>query len=163
MAPFCCAFGRHRRRRFAGREFAKDLHIRGSRPDCQVHDRYDMTFSTGARKVTAGLAAAFMAIGIAAYAQGPASVAEIQMTAQKYDFKPDTITVKKGDRVKLVITSVDRDHGLKIDAFRVNQKLPKGQPVTVEFTADQAGTFPFECSQFCGLGHKKMKGKLQVE
>ena len=32
-----------------------------------------------------------------------------------------------------------------------------------EFTADRAGTFPFQCSVFRGLGHKKMKGQLIVE
>ena len=30
-------------------------------------------------------------------------------------------------------------------------------------TADKAGTFPFECSHFCGFGHKRMKGELVVE
>jgi cytochrome c oxidase subunit II len=62
-----------------------------------------------------------------------------------------------------VITAVDHDHGFRIDTFQINQKLPKGEPVTVEFTADQAGTFLFQCSRFCGLGHKKMKGRLVVE
>jgi cytochrome c oxidase subunit II len=71
--------------------------------------------------------------------------------------------VKKGDRVKLVIIATDRDHGFKLAAFHVEQKMPKGEAVTVEFTADQAGTFPFQCSVFCGLGHKKMKGQLIVE
>ena len=122
-----------------------------------------MRFSTGNRNVILCLAAAWMAIGIGGRAQSTASESEIQMTAEKYDFKPDTVTVKKGDRVKLVITAVDHDHGFKIEAFQINQKLPKGKPVTVEFTADRAGTFPFQCSQFCGLGHKKMKGKLVVE
>lgn len=88
---------------------------------------------------------------------------EIQMTAKKYEFSPSTITVKKGDQVKLIVTALDHDHGLKLDAFHVNQKLKKGEPTTIEFTADQAGTFPFECSVFCGMGHKKMKGKLVVE
>lgn len=88
---------------------------------------------------------------------------EIQLTAEKYDFKPDTVTVKKGDHVRLVITAIDHDHGFKIEAFQINQKLPKGQAVTVEFMADQVGTFSFQCSQFCGLGHKKMKGKLVVK
>ncbi len=122
-----------------------------------------MRFTTGNRKVTLGLAAAWMAIGIGGHAQSSAAGPEIQMTAQRYDFKPDTVTVKKGDHVKLVITAVDHDHGFKIDAFHITEKLPKGQPVTVEFTADQVGTFPFQCSQFCGLGHKKMKGKVVVE
>ena len=122
-----------------------------------------MLFLIRNRSVIVGLAAALVAIEIGGHAQSTAPGTEIQITAEKYDFKPDTITVKKGDQVKLVITAMDRDHGFKIDAFHINQKLPKGQPVTVELTADQAGIFPFQCSQFCGLGHGKMKGTLVVE
>lgn len=92
---------------------------------------------------------------------GPAT--EIQMTAKKYEFTPSTIRVKTGEPVKLVITALDHDHGIKIDALHINQKLPKGEPVTIEFTPSEPGTFPFECSHFCGLGHKKMKGELIVE
>jgi len=88
---------------------------------------------------------------------------EIQMTAKKYEFTPNGITVKKGERVKLVITALDRDHGFKLEAFGINQKLKKGEATTIEFTADKAGTFPFQCSEFCGFGHGKMKGKLVVE
>jgi len=88
---------------------------------------------------------------------------EIQMTAKKYEFNPNPITVKKGEHVKLVITALDRDHGFKLDAFMVNQKLKKGKAITVEFTAARAGTFTSQCSDFCGLGHKRMKGKLTVE
>jgi cytochrome c oxidase subunit II len=94
-------------------------------------------------------------------ASGPAK--EIQVTAKKYSFSPDTIRVKKGDRVRLVITATDRDHGFKLEAFHIEQKLKKGTPTTVEFTADQAGTFPFKCSVVCGFGHHGMKGKLIVE
>jgi len=88
---------------------------------------------------------------------------EIKMTAKKYAFEPAQIRVKKGDHVKLLITAVDHDHGIKVAAFHIDQKLKKGETTTVEFTADQAGTFPFECSKFCGLGHKNMKGELVVE
>ncbi len=89
--------------------------------------------------------------------------AAIQMTARRYRFDPAVVTVKQGDRVKLIITAADHDHGFKVAAYGIDQKLPKGVPTTVEFTADKAGTFPFECSNFCGLGHSKMKGKLMVE
>jgi len=122
-----------------------------------------MRFPIGMFNVIVVLAGIVMGIQTGGHAQSPALDSGIELTAEKYDFKPDTITVKKGDRVRLVITAVDHDHGFKIDAFHINQKLPKGQPVTVEFTADQTGTFPFQCSQFCGLGHKKMKGRLVVE
>lgn len=96
-------------------------------------------------------------------ALGGAEVDEITMTAKKYEFNPDVITVKQGAHVKLVITATDRDHGFKLKAYDINQHLKKAVPTTVEFTADKTGTFPFECSDFCGLGHGRMKGKLVVE
>jgi heme/copper-type cytochrome/quinol oxidase subunit 2 len=71
--------------------------------------------------------------------------------------------VKQGDRVKLIITAIDADHGFKLEAFNIGRTLPKGEPVMIEFTADRTGSFPFECSHFCGLGHRKMKGQLTVE
>lgn len=105
-----------------------------------------------------------LAYALSAPAQDTAPGADaIKMTAKKYEFTPDTVTVKKGDHVRLLITALDRAHGIKIDAFHVDKKLPKGEEVTVEFVADRAGTFPFECSVFCGMGHRKMKGKLIVE
>jgi cytochrome c oxidase subunit 2 len=90
-------------------------------------------------------------------------VHEVQMTAQKYKFTPDVITVKKGEVVRLIITALDRKHGFKLQEFGIDQKLLKGQPTTIEFTADKAGTFEFKCSVFCGFGHGRMKGKLVVE
>jgi len=88
---------------------------------------------------------------------------EIKVTAKKYAFDPNPIRVEKGDHVKLVINAVDHDHGFKLEAFHIDQLLKQGEATTVEFTADQAGTFPFRCSHFCGMGHKKMKGELVVE
>jgi len=88
---------------------------------------------------------------------------EIQVIARKYEFNPNTITVKRGERVKLTITAIDHDHGFKLEAFGIDKLLKKGQATTIEFTADKAGTFPFQCSHFCGMGHGKMKGQLVVE
>lgn len=93
----------------------------------------------------------------------PSETHDIQMTCKKYAFSPDPIRVKKGEHVRLIITATDRDHGIKLEAFHVEQKLKKGVPTTVEFTADRVGSFPFKCSVFCGMGHGGMKGTLIVE
>jgi cytochrome c oxidase subunit 2 len=87
---------------------------------------------------------------------------QIKMTAKKYEFDPGVINVKKGDDVELVITALDHDHGFKLEVFKINERLKKGTATTVRFTPDKAGTFPFECSHFCGVGHGRMKGKLVV-
>ena len=82
---------------------------------------------------------------------------EITVIARKYEFDPNTIIVKKGKRVRLTITAADHDHGFKLDAFNIDKVLKKGEATTIEFVADKAGTFPFQCSHFCGMGHGKMK------
>ena len=73
------------------------------------------------------------------------------------------IQVKKGDTVRLQITSMDTDHGFAIAEFGVNATIPAGKTVTVEFVADRQGTFTTQCSVFCGTGHPDMQGTLIVE
>jgi len=94
---------------------------------------------------------------------GMQGVHEIQVTLRKYEFSPGSLRVKKGEQVKLVMTAADHDHGFRLDEFDINQKIPKGTTVVVEFTADKAGTFQFRCSNVCGIGHRGMKGTLVVE
>ena len=88
---------------------------------------------------------------------------EFTMTAKNYEFDPSVITVKKGEKVRLFITATDRDHGINIQGYDIDQVLKKGATATIEFTASKAGTFEFKCSVYCGMGHHKMKGKLVVE
>ncbi|HLC62201.1 MAG TPA: cupredoxin domain-containing protein [Candidatus Nanoarchaeia archaeon] len=88
---------------------------------------------------------------------------EFKITAKQFEFTPSTIEVNKGDKVKLVVTSVDVPHGIAIKEYGINEQLPVGKPVTIEFTADKAGTFTAYCSVFCGSGHSNMKGNLVVK
>ena len=87
----------------------------------------------------------------------------VKMTARQWTFDPDTITVNKGDTVRLEVTSIDVTHGLAISQFGVNVRLIPGATEIVEFTADKAGTFPFICSVPCGRGHRTMTGQLIVQ
>lgn len=89
-------------------------------------------------------------------------VKSFSMTAKQWEFVPATITVNKGDTVKLTIESVDVDHGFNLFAFGVNENLKPGQSVTVEFVADKVGTHSFTCNVFCGHGHSAMSGTLVV-
>lgn len=89
-------------------------------------------------------------------------VKEFKMTAKQFQFEPSTIEVNKGDRVKLVVTSIDVPHGFSVPEYGINERLDPGKPVTIEFTADKEGTFTAFCSVFCGSGHSGMKGKIIV-
>ena len=90
-------------------------------------------------------------------------VKEFQITAKQFSFEPETIEVNRGDKVRLIVTSLDVPHGISIVEYGINERLDVGKPVTIEFTADKEGTFTAFCSVFCGSGHSNMKGKLVVK
>ncbi|MDA2936398.1 cupredoxin domain-containing protein [Patescibacteria group bacterium AH-259-L05] len=90
-------------------------------------------------------------------------VKEFDITARRFMFEPNTITVNKGDTVKLNITSTDVTHGFAISEFGVNAILPRGGIKTVEFVASESGSYTMFCSVACGSGHFDMKGTLVVK
>ena len=92
----------------------------------------------------------------------PTGVHEIKVTAKNWEFSPSTIEVKKGEKVRLLITSLDVPHGFSVPEYGINERLDPGKEVTVEFTADKTGEFTAFCSVFCGAGHSKMRGKIVV-
>ena len=88
---------------------------------------------------------------------------EIRITAKQFEFVPRTITVQKGKPVRLIITSADVDHGFRLEAFGINEKVAAKKTINLDFTPDEVGRFEFRCSVVCGSGHEDMLGELIVE
>jgi cytochrome c oxidase subunit II len=87
----------------------------------------------------------------------------IEMTAQRFSFEPNEITVKKGQPVILVIKSKDVVHGLVIDDLGVRTTdVKKGEGTELKFDPETAGTFEGKCAHFCGKGHGSMKLTVHV-
>jgi cytochrome c oxidase subunit 2 len=83
--------------------------------------------------------------------------------ARRFAFEPATIDAFEGERLRILSRSADGPHGFEIKRFRVSKEVPRGsEPVAVDFTASEVGTFPIVCSVFCGDGHDDMKGALVV-
>ncbi len=99
----------------------------------------------------------------AVVAQQQTPAREIKMTAMKYEFNPEEVRVKQGERVRLLITATDRDHGIEIKELGIKTRLVEGKETAVEFPADKPGEYEFKCSVRCGWRHGSMKGKLIVE
>jgi len=76
---------------------------------------------------------------------------------------PSTLHAKKGDVVKVkLINNVKSDpnqHGFAIKDFNVEKVVTRGEPATVEFTADKVGIFPITCQ----LHPAHIGGQLIVE
>lgn len=110
------------------------------------------------------LMSAIIISGLTLYARASTRLAEreIQITAKKFDFAPDTITLKKGEPVVLVVSSQDRKHGFNLRAFGIRADVNPGATARIPFTPDKTGKFTFSCDVFCGEGHEDMTGTIVV-
>jgi len=107
---------------------------------------------------------AMITSGLAFYVRANALPAEreIHITAKKFEFTPDTITLKKGEPVVLVVSSQDRKHGFNLRAFGIRADVNPGGTARIRFTPDKTGKFTFSCDVFCGDGHEDMTGTMVV-
>jgi len=98
----------------------------------------------------------------------PADVASaadvsVDVTAQRFDYTPSTISVHRGDRVLVNLQSIDVTHGWELDGYGINVKgIDLSSPKSVVFTAAYPGSFRFRCSYTCGSFHPFMIGRLVV-
>jgi nitrous-oxide reductase len=95
------------------------------------------------------------------------SEVHVYMTAKRSQFTPDTIRVKKGDKVMFHVTNIentpDATHGFAIPGYNIQASLDPGEVVTTEFTADKPGSYAFYCTEFCSALHLEMQGWMLVE
>jgi len=81
----------------------------------------------------------------AAVESGP--VKEFTVDGSNFSFSPSTITVKKGDNVKITFKDDDGRHNLVLDGYGLSTStIGAGSEDSISFVADKAGTFQYYCS-----------------
>lgn len=97
---------------------------------------------------------------------------ELRAIKDEWRFDPKEFEVSVGDRVILnIYNEDDYDHGLAIEAFGINKRMPPNSWTRLEFVANRTGEFPFYCSVSCGSGlvngekrsHFQMVGEMTVK
>jgi cytochrome c oxidase subunit 2 len=90
-------------------------------------------------------------------------ITTIKVEAGSFYFSPSEIRVKKGDKVKIILTNKDGFHDWVVDEFNARTpQIKAGETVEIEFIADKTGTFEY----YCSVGNNRqmgMKGNLIVE
>jgi len=95
--------------------------------------------------------------------EGNNKVRSFQMTVEKYKFVPMIIRAKKGELIRINITSLDVMHGFFQDEYEINVRIGPGETKIIEFIADKKGIFLFRSNVFSGAGYGAMRGQLIVE
>ena len=98
----------------------------------------------------------------AALAIPQAQPRRIEITASRFSYSPNEITIKKDESVVLVFHTTDVTHGFTLPEMHVKSDIKKGQDAEVEFTPTEVGQFMGKCAHFCGKGHGQMTLKINV-
>jgi heme/copper-type cytochrome/quinol oxidase subunit 2 len=143
-----------------------------------------ITVRTAACFFVISLFASLSAVLVAGTQNAPASDSPhvIEVVAKTFEFVPNEIHVKAGERVQIKLRTADRAHGLKLNLYpegaredgppglvfdrpQDDAKVEKNKDRVIEFVAARAGTYDFICSVRCsmGHGHDRMTGKLIVD
>ena len=87
----------------------------------------------------------------------------LEISAKKFEYSPNVITLKKLQPVTIRVTALDRPHGLLVPAFHIDLDAVPGTPAEATFTPAEAGKFEAICDHYCGVGHGNMKMTFVVE
>jgi nitrosocyanin len=91
------------------------------------------------------------------------AIKDFTVDGKNFSFSPSTLTVKRGDRVKITFKNTEGTHDFRIDEFNAKtQVIKSGTLETIEFTADKTGSFEY----YCSVGSHRamgMKGTLIVQ
>ncbi len=120
------------------------------------------------------LSIAIFYVGLKGYVRittPPENSYEIEVTAQRWFWTfnyPNGATdtnimhVPVGRPVKLTMRSDDVLHSMFVPAFRVKQDVVPGRRTQLWFEATREGEFDLYCSEYCGMNHSQMIGKVLV-
>jgi len=93
----------------------------------------------------------------------PETPRRIEISAKKFSYSPNEITLKKDEPVVLVFHSEDGTHGFKLSEMNIkSDEIKKGKDSEVSFTPTQVGHFVGKCAHFCGKGHGSMTLQIDV-
>ncbi len=86
------------------------------------------------------------------------NVKEITVEGSEFKFSPATLTLKKGEKVRLVFKNTGKmPHDFVVDELGVKTKtISPGAEDTVEFTPDKVGSF----ESYCSIGQHRANGMV---
>jgi cytochrome c oxidase subunit 2 len=104
-------------------------------------------------------------LGVAALAVLPSAWPQervVKISAKKFTYTPDEVTLKLGEPVVLELTTEDVHMGFKCVDLGVRADILPGKVTRLSLTPQKAGSFPFFCDVFCGDDHELMSGTLTI-
>ena len=109
-----------------------------------------------------GAAASLLALSLTGGHVAAQTPRIIKVSAKKFLFTPEKITLTRGEPVLFEFTTEDVLMGFSLPDFKVRADMVPGVITRLAFTPPKAGEFEFVCDVFCGDLHEDMGGTITV-
>ena len=87
----------------------------------------------------------------------PTVIKEFSIDEVPFSLSPSTITVNRGDTVRITVKNKQGTHDLKIDEFNASTRvLNVGEEQIITFVADKVGVFEY----YCSVGNHRAQGMV---
>ena len=113
--------------------------------------------------LSAGLGVALLTGGVMTHRAYAAEPRVVEITAKRFGFAPEQITLKKGEPVTLRLHSEDVTHGFFMRKLKIDAEVEAGKTTDITITPEVAGSYTTICDHFCGANHGNMKMTIVVE
>jgi cytochrome c oxidase subunit 2 len=120
------------------------------------------SFAVAALLLSAGGAGFAVAAHADTAAGSHRQVRLIKVSARRFVFSPNNITLKKGEEVDIELSTDDVLMGFSVPDMNARSDIPPGQVMHLHLKPEKTGTFTFLCDVFCGSGHENMDGTITV-
>jgi heme/copper-type cytochrome/quinol oxidase subunit 2 len=84
----------------------------------------------------------------------------LKVEASNAGFRPKVVNLRRGETLRLVLTTADEEHCFAVDALRIEKRIVPGRPTEVDLSVEKAGTLPFYCC--LEPGREDLRGRIVV-
>jgi cytochrome c oxidase subunit 2 len=83
------------------------------------------------------------------------------LLASRYAWYPNLV-LESGTEYRIWLSSADALHGFSLIGQNLNLEVAPRHAMGAKFTIGDPGRYLIVCNEFCGLGHARMQGQLDV-
>ncbi|MGD2071463.1 MAG: cytochrome c oxidase subunit II [Gemmatimonadota bacterium] len=91
----------------------------------------------------------------------PPPGSDVYLVAMMWQWRP-ILRLQRGAEYTLHMSSMDVNHGFNLYPLNINFQVVPGYDYGLRVTPTEAGDFKIVCNEFCGVGHHRMVGKIEV-
>jgi cytochrome c oxidase subunit 2 len=86
----------------------------------------------------------------------------VSIRASRQGFTPSSLTLRRGETVRVVLSSSDIEHCFAIDELRIEKRIVPGRETRFDLTPERSGTYAFLCCLESGEAAATERGQLTV-